>query len=163
MPLTKFLLSPTPTTHRPEYSGSGSMTVTPTSTPFFEYAHIGKLVVFSMRGEFTIGGTPAGNIYFTLPVEVAASAVTEDYPAFVGMLSDAGTETVCYGSVEANRRSRVKIARYDNASLSAGSSALVLSGFYWADYEAGVQRTQMEEDVRRLYQKVERLARLVHG
>lgn len=115
----------------PTLTASDSMTLTSTSIVSAKYFQIGKLVFFKLHITGTIGGTPAANIYATLPVN-AATTLVEQFAAEV--IDGDGTALTSPSARIHDTTAKLNILKtHAGSNYTAGAAfATRVSGFYEA-------------------------------
>lgn len=114
----------------PTLSASGSMTWTSTSVGEARFKMTGKLVSFGIQASGTTGGTASNGLIFTLPITVAAQAIT-DALAMSGRVQDGGSSLASFAFLSGS--STVTARKVDSSNYGLGATrVLAVTGFYEA-------------------------------
>jgi hypothetical protein len=108
--------------YTPSFTGSGSMTVTPTTIWQSVYKEEGGWVYFMVAASVTIGGTPSNIVYVTLPTTSNNTNTS---------LCAGPVDNEVGGSARLFSATQCQLQRYDNANWTAGASRFCyVSGWY---------------------------------
>lgn len=114
-------------TWTPNYTQSGLMTISSTSTTSARYARVGKIIHFNINFSGTLGGTADAAVSFSPPVTAATNA----NPMIAFCLNGGGPFS---GVVDVATSTRFDVYRYDGGAWTAAPTSCTVqaSGTYEA-------------------------------
>jgi len=113
----------------PTLTASGSMTVASEAIDHARYVQLGKLIIFTIEANFTLGGTPSTDVNFTLPVTAASRQMNMSASVIDGGISIGGFAFTGSGL----GFTAAVVRRYDTANWSTGTLRYIrVAGTYEA-------------------------------